>query len=471
MLRASMENPVPSTQTPLQSQSTPPQLPLQTSSKQRYVLTVLIGVIALSIVVGSGGYYLGRKNQNSIPVLVLSQAPTSIQISLTPTKPAYKSAPAMLPDWKYETDSECGVTMPIPPDKPPYITSATPSIGESALDADLHWTFTHSRSSLEFLSMVTDTPEYNSLNSVMFATKSNTYSGYQLGVMVSCVPNKNNYDNAQLIAALKEKLNEYNKRKDTEGSKYSITSIMNVNRWGQNVIDVQIDLSDDTGKSSKNYTMFSTPTHIYQIHISGQSKKPFIKETAQKIFDNLSFQTGSTEKPANTSNIRSAPLVSTDGWKTVTMGDLTFKIPPLATLESHKTVGNEKCEPPLFCFEVKNHDANLIGGKVSFFVKPYKGRSRRVEAQEDPDRSGMLPGVYEYADEKYGTISALNAQFKCQINECMSFRNVLFVVKDNLVVITDGIYKVGEETNVDGQKTINAKKESSITDTIISTFK
>ncbi len=329
-----MENPMPSTQTPLLSHTTPLQSPPQTSPKQRYILAVLIGVIALCIVVGSGGYYLGRKNQNNRPVIVSSLAPTSIQISLTPTKPAEESTPTMLPDWKYETDSECGVTMPIPPAESPYITS---SIGEHDMDAGHIWILTHAGAYPELIAKVADTYESIHTYAAMFgSTKRSLGSGYISSmVTVHCAPNSNGYNNDQLVTVLKEKLNEYNKiphqsEHGKQPDRYVLTSVIDGKRWGQNVVDIQFDEVSDTGeKVSKNNTMFSTPTHIYQINIDGQSQNSFIKETAQKIFENLLIKNligTDMSKDDNTSN---ASVTATEGWKTYTNSKygISFKYP------------------------------------------------------------------------------------------------------------------------------------------------
>jgi len=147
-----------------------------------------------------------------------------------------------------------------------------------------------------------------------------------------------------------------------------------------------------------------------------------------------------------------APLVSTEGWRTENIDNLSLKLPTSTIFTKVNCYNSYE-----YCYTITKHDENHLSPPVSIFVKSYQGGSRRQEAELDPN----VLDQYAYEERLYDSIDGLDALFMCKIKECTAFRNIIFVVDGKLVKVVDGVYKGGS-----GSTTL----ESAITNTIISSF-
>lgn len=66
---------------------------------------------------------------------------------------------------------------------------------------------------------------------------------------------------------------------------YKIKNSVPLSRWGEDVIDLVVT----EGIVDNKYTIFVTPQNIYEVKVFGNTNNDFVKETAQKIFNNLLF--------------------------------------------------------------------------------------------------------------------------------------------------------------------------------------
>lgn len=159
-----------------------------------------------------------------------------------------------------------------------------------------------------------------------------------------------------------------------------------------------------------------------------------------------------TKETPPTSVKEKASLVSTEGWRTENIDNLSFKLPSSAIFTKASCYNSYE-----YCYAITKHDENLLSPQVSIFVKTYQGGSRRQEAELDPNTLDQ----YSFKERLYGSVDGLDALFTCKINECMAFRNIVFVVDGNLVKVIDGVYKQGNSSTA---------LESVVTNTIISSF-
>jgi len=169
-----------------------------------------------------------------------------------------------------------------------------------------------------------------------------------------------------------------------------------------------------------------------------------------------SSPTPENEQPTSTdtnTNIKttSATLVSTKGWTDTSVGNLNLKIPPQASIEKG-TCALDYEE----CYLLKNHDENLLSPPhISIQIKAYGGGSRRQEADLEASN-------YDFKEVAFGSNKALVGFYNCPIDNCTSLREILLVVGNKLIHITDGDYKNTANNSV--------VKESSITNAIVSSL-
>jgi hypothetical protein len=176
---------------------------------------------------------------------------------------------------------------------------------------------------------------------------------------------------------------------------------------------------------------------------------------------NFSYQVISTfkfveQKEPTTSQAVKANLVSTSGWSDASLGSLSVKVPTQATVakcygtEDHGITYDE-------CFSISGHDDNLLSPPfITVKTKNYSGGSRRQEAGLTQN-----PGQYTITEKDFGKNSGLEAFFNCEISECIALREIVLVVDNKLIFVTDGTYKLSDGTT---------SKESTVTNSIISTI-
>jgi len=135
-----------------------------------------------------------------------------------------------------------------------------------------------------------------------------------------------------------------------------------------------------------------------------------------------------TNEPAETPQLISVKLAPMDEWQDKTINNLKLKIPPQATLT--KGVCHTEYEE---CYIIHNHETTPYNNSsLSLWVKTYQGGSRRQEA----DLTGS-PSNYSFTEKTFGDNNALEAYFNCQIEECLSLREIILVVNDKLIHLVD----------------------------------
>ena len=268
---------------------------------------LLIGGIVLTcfVVFGFGGYYLGKQSLTYQSTLDNSQnqlGPTATPEPNSPTMSATNQPVSTLPSgWSYKDNGECGVKFAIPPKTEPYYIPYDPNRQPSVTDdagSGRFWDFPRGAFYPNILSKFPNGYE-NHKQAIAWYANTGGGSGYvSSAVSVSCIPNRNNFNNQTMLSNLKTRLQEYNQEtgeKGMQADSYTIQSSKETSRWGNAVLDLTVsEYFKNSGSqlftNSVQYTMFTTPKFIYEIKVFGESENSFIKETATKIFNNLLFK-------------------------------------------------------------------------------------------------------------------------------------------------------------------------------------
>ena len=267
-------------------------LPQPTPKKKTPWLLISFTILLLSAtgVLGYQNYKLKQQLDNlsqptlpSSPQLVVS-SPSPIQ------SPALESS--QIPDdWSYQTNGECGVKFPIPPKIKPYFQPRKPNRQPSVTSEEgsaRFWDFPRGAIYPTMLSKVAQY-ELTKQASATYAAVGEASGYISQAVSVGCAPNNNQFKtNQEFIDELSSKLDEHNKsdaEKGMQPNTYLITSKNPTNRWDQQVIDLTVKEDNQV----KEYSLFITPQHIYQIVVVGQTQDKFVQETAKTIFENLQF--------------------------------------------------------------------------------------------------------------------------------------------------------------------------------------
>lgn len=292
-----MEN---TNQNSLPVQSSPQSQPSKNIfSNQRGNVPIIIGGVLLLLIIAGGAYYLGtRQNQ---PVQQQATTVPTDQSSPTaqPTQEANQNTSLIPNDWIYKTFADCGVRFPIPPKKEPYYSTPNPNRPPSVTNDDgsgRFWDFPRGVTS-NLLSKFPNGYENHKQANAWYATAEEASGYVSSAVSVSCLPNTSNFNNITALSSLKAKLQEYNQDTGEKGmgaSTYTVKSSNEVSRWNQKVYDLTVAeyYANPGGQPYTNnveYTVFTTPKFIYEVRILGATENSFVKETANKIFDNLQF--------------------------------------------------------------------------------------------------------------------------------------------------------------------------------------
>lgn len=179
-------------------------------------------------------------------------------------------------------------------------------------------------------------------------------------------------------------------------------------------------------------------------------------QTSQVTYDTPNINPSETSIPQvfpspELPNVEKAKLSNMDNWKNESIDQLYIKIPPMATIS--KGFCEEGYEN---CYLITKHDSSLLAPPhITVKIKPYKGGSRRQEAGLE------LPLTdYTFKEKTFGATLGLEAINNCKISQCTSLREIIIVVGNKLIRITDGIYKSDS----------SARLESPITNTIIASI-
>lgn len=282
------------------------QLPLTTSPAQKSFTPFLItgGVITLLLLFGYGGYYVG-KNSSTGNTLITDSVPTPSPIlnSLEDTEDTNNndSSTRSLPSgWSYKDNGECGVKFAIPPKSPPYYELADPNRPPSVTEdkgSGRFWDFPRGGIYPNLLGkLILEGQEYKQA-SAMFASADEASGYISSAVTVSCLPNTDNLSNSEMLNVLKTKLQAFNQapQREMDASSYIIKSSNEVTKWDNKVNELLVseEYSNPGGEPVSKiveYTIFTTPGFMYEVRVAGATTNSSVKNTAQQIFENLSFE-------------------------------------------------------------------------------------------------------------------------------------------------------------------------------------
>lgn len=386
--------------------------------KQPNIKLVIIGIVIVALAAGVGSYVAVKSSQSSKMMAEPTTAPAQVTADQPTVEPTttQSTIPA---DWKTYTDAKYNFTLKYPSNWV-YKFSETRALNQ------------------------TDVPAF--LNTAYFANftiKNNLKTnGDPLFMSIQIFNNPENWSVDKLL----------NYARDGSGiDKQYLHDVIKTTVAGKYALKTKFDPA-----FTDIYSSYTSPDKkeniIYVIALSGNGaggsnyaeSDPFVVQEMNNFDQMLSTLTFTTAPKA-------AELVSTTGWITKDLGSMTMKLPPSSDLKKQ-----EVCSPDIkyeSCYLLSKHDPNHTSPPVFIGIKQYNGGSRRQEAPLYP--SGVEN--YSFTDKMFGKIEGLEAIFQCKISECTALRNIIFVVGNKLVYVTDGIYKDG-------------KLESPITDTIISSF-
>lgn len=292
---------------PLQPQPQTPTLP--SINWVKIILFVLLGLIIVASSIYAGIQIGKNKTPNQQSVAVQPTAsPTQIMVRPTasPTNVSSTINPTQsLPSgWEYKLSqqqnnaNDC-VKFALPPMDEPYIYTLNenrqPSVTEDK-GSGRFW-YLGGGAYPNLLSKILGKGQEYKQTMAIFATEMEGSGYMSQAVEVSCVGNLGKMDNTTLLSNLKTNIEDFNKstgEKGMEANKYNIQTSKNVNRWGKSVVDLTVsEYFENSGgqpyTNSVNYTILATPQFLYEVRVFGASNDAFVKETSQKIFDNLLF--------------------------------------------------------------------------------------------------------------------------------------------------------------------------------------
>lgn len=291
-----MEN---STQSPVSIPATP-QMPVEPSvslNKPNILVISLIIVEAITLLVaGYFGYqFMQLKKQVTQPQTTLAPITGS---GLPTTEPAPQPTSSLPSGWTYKSDA-CNVRFAIPPKQAPYYQVANPNRPPSVNSeggSGRFWDFPRGASYPNLLAkFLTGNAEYKQAQA-MYASEGEASGYISSAVVVSCIPNTGSLDNQGMLDTLKSKLLVFNQStgEKMEANKYTVQSSNEVTKWGKKVLNLNVsEYFENSGgqpfTNSTNYTILATPQYLYEVKVFVATTDSFVKETAQKIFDNLSF--------------------------------------------------------------------------------------------------------------------------------------------------------------------------------------
>lgn len=272
--------------------------PSTTPEKQKINYLAIGGLILAGfVVIGFGGYYLGKQpstsQENSNNIQGQANPAATPETSIPTAFPTDVQQVASLPSgWGYKDNGECGVKFAIPPKEIPYYYPVDPNRQPSVTNeqgSGRFWNFPRGGSYPNVLSKILLPNQEYKEATTMFASPEEASGYISQAVAVSCIPNNGRFaNNSALTTSLAAEIDKYNKstgEKGMQASTYTIRSNTPKTRWNRNVMDL-IATEDTTDVS---YTMFVTPKYIYEVKVFGATSDSFVKDTAKKIFDYLVF--------------------------------------------------------------------------------------------------------------------------------------------------------------------------------------
>lgn len=235
---------------------------------------VLFFAIVIVVVTLLGGWYL-YTNAGLIPSSTPQQAakPTATLPPSSPTPTRTVEEGGVGADWTRQLDSDCGVTLFIPPAQEPYLIPRDPNTPPSATDDEgKYWIYEKNDVNL-FL--------FKRMARVIFKNPEAPGSGYVSGaVEVMCAPNTEKYTTDSLFVKIQEDLLQ-------NFSVISLASSGGANLWGR---DVKTAIFQGGSFNDDTYYLFATDSHIYMIRRTGESSNSEVQQVRDNILLNMEFE-------------------------------------------------------------------------------------------------------------------------------------------------------------------------------------
>lgn len=232
------------------------------------VVGIVIGLLIASGLFGA--YYFGTQ-QSKFNIQTPQESATETAKQTSSSFPTPESTNNIPGNWTTKKSTLCNVSLPRPPKEAPYITLG--SLNEN-MDGGAFWQFSENDKYSDDM--------FTYSVSVFYENPEALGSGYVAGsVQITCSQNKDGLTTDTLLAAYEKKF--------TDGvyQGFKIKSKKEVNKWGKRVWEIK-----HTGgmfdENNPTY-YFATPNHIYSVNRVALSQNNFVKETTEKIFNNLQF--------------------------------------------------------------------------------------------------------------------------------------------------------------------------------------
>lgn len=177
-------------------------------------------------------------------------------------------------EWKTMRSTACNLEISLPPKKEPYYIPT--SLND--IDAGKYWRFEESKAPAD---RPIDT-EYTDIVHVVMRADNEPGSGYVAGnIFIQCGKNDKDYTNRDLVALYEKPF--------INGANHGleIKKKEDINFWGKDVTSIYLE----GGMYTEGLTVYvvATDTHIYQISKIGMSTNTNVKETTNKIFEEIIF--------------------------------------------------------------------------------------------------------------------------------------------------------------------------------------
>lgn len=117
-------------------------------------------------------------------------------------------------------------------------------------------------------------------------------------VIVSCLDNTDDIDNAVALTLLENGIDTYNQHDNSSrigAQSYTIKSSTEDERWGHTVLDLVLTgYHDNSGgdpfSRDENYTLFTTDDYIYEVRVMALLEDQSVIDQAELIFELLIFE-------------------------------------------------------------------------------------------------------------------------------------------------------------------------------------
>lgn len=235
--------------------------------------SLIMGIIIGFLIAGGlfAAYTLGTKT-GSTTTQTNDVSPAPSLMTVTTPLPEADTLPEK---WSLQKSSNCNIAIPLPPKEAPYIT---PNTTQSEMDSGAFWQIEERDNSADSQSL------FKKSISTFYRNPNALGSGYIAGIVsVQCSTNTSGLSTDDLFKSYENWFNSLGNSDIVQISNKRVST-----KWGRSVWEVyhKGGMYDELNPQY----FFATPTHIYSINQTSMSQDSFVKETTNKIFENLTFQ-------------------------------------------------------------------------------------------------------------------------------------------------------------------------------------